>query len=68
MSSAVRYSISPRLFGAEGLDGVEAGGATRGQVAGQERSGYQAESNYLRCNGKREWNAIRKTEARKEWR
>src|SRR6266478_4808005 len=32
-----------RLFGAEGLDGVDCGSAARGQVAGQKCGGYEAE-------------------------
>src|SRR5258708_6382562 len=32
-----------RLFGAEGLNGVDSGGAARGQVASQERGSYEAE-------------------------
>jgi len=31
------------LFGTQGLDGIDSGGAARGQVAGQERGGYEAE-------------------------
>ena len=39
-SSIVRRT---RLLGAEGLDGVDGGGAARGQIAGEERGGDEAE-------------------------
>src|SRR2546430_10364631 len=32
-----------RLLGAEGLDGIDGGGAARGQIAGEERGGDEAE-------------------------
>ena len=32
----------PRLLGAEGLDGVNGGGAARGEIAGQEGGEYEA--------------------------
>src|SRR5258708_39615317 len=38
------FFAGTKLFGAEGLDGVDGGGAARGQIAREERSGDEAEA------------------------
>jgi len=43
ISKQAMFFAGTTLFGAEGLDGVDGGGAARGQIAREERSGDEAE-------------------------